>query len=76
MPGLGGDERLIKSIFSLKKGETSEIIEHKNKFYIIQVVNTKSSHIPKISEVSDQLDKDFINHLSLIAAKREAELRN
>lgn len=73
IPGLGGDERLIKSIFSLKKGETSEIIEHKNKFYIIQVVNTKSSHIPKISEVSDQLDKDFINHLSLIAAKREAE---
>ncbi len=73
IPGLGGDERLIKSIFSLKKGETSEIIEQKNKFYIIQVVNTKSSHIPKISEVSDQLDKDFINHLSLIAAKREAE---
>lgn len=73
IPGLGGDERLIKSIFSLKKGETSEIIEHKNKFYIIQVVDTKSSHIPKISEVSDQLDKDFINHLSLIAAKREAE---
>jgi len=73
IPGLGGDERLIKSIFSLKKGETSEIIEHKGKFYIIQVVNTKSSHIPKISEVSDQLDKDFINHLSLIAAKREAE---
>ena len=73
IPGLGGDERLIKSIFSLKKGETSEIIEHKGKFYIIQVVDTKSSHIPKISEVSDQLDKDFINHLSLIAAKREAE---
>ena len=73
IPGLGGDERLIKSIFSLKKGETSEIIEHKGKFYIIQVVDTKSSHIPKISEVSEQLDKDFINHLSLIAAKREAE---
>jgi len=73
IPGLGGDERLIKSIFSLKKGETSEIIEHKDKFYIIQVVDNKDSHIPKMSEVSDQLDKDVINHLSLIAAKREAE---
>jgi len=73
IPGLGGDERLTKSIFSLKKGETSEIIEHKDKFYIIQVVDNKNSHIPKMSEASDQLDKDFINHLSLIAAKREAE---
>jgi len=73
IPGLGGDERLTKSIFSLEKGETSEIIEHKDKFYIIQVVDNKDSHIPKMSEVSDQLDKDFINHLSLIAAKREAE---
>jgi len=73
IPGLGGDERLTKSIFSLEKGETSEIIEHKDKFYIIQVVDNKDSHIPKMSEVSDKLDKDFINHLSLIAAKREAE---
>jgi len=73
IPGLGSDERLTKSIYSLEKGETSEIIEHKDKFYIIQVVDNKDSHIPKMSEVSDQLDKDFINHLSLIAAKREAE---
>jgi len=73
IPGLGGDERLTKSIYSLKKGETSEIIEHKDKFYIIQVVDNKDSHIPKMSEVSDQLEKDFINHLSLIAAKRGAK---
>ena len=73
IPGLEEDERLTKSIFSLEKGETSEIIEHKNKFYIIQVVDNKDSHIPKISEVSIQLQKDFVDHLSLVAAKEEAE---
>jgi len=73
IPGLGEDERLTKSIYSLEKGETSEIIEHKNKFYIIQVVDNKDSHIPKMSEVSVQLHKDFVDHLSLVAAKREAE---
>ena len=73
IPGLGEDERLTKSIFSLEKGETSEIIEHKNKFYIIQVVDNKDSHIPKMSEVSVQLHNDFIDHLSLVTAKREAE---
>jgi peptidyl-prolyl cis-trans isomerase D len=72
IPGLGKDERLTKSLYSLEKGETSEIIEHKNKFYIIQVVDNKDSHIPKMSEVTDQLNIDFIDHLSLVAAKREA----
>jgi peptidyl-prolyl cis-trans isomerase D len=73
IPGLGEDERLTKSIYSLEKGETSEIIEHKNKFYIIQVVDNKNSHIPNMSEVSVQLQKDFVDHLSLVSAKREAE---
>jgi len=73
IPGLGGEERLKKSIYSLEKGEVSEVIEHKGKFYIIQVVDIKDSYIPKPSEVSDQLDKDFTDHLSLVAAKNEAE---
>jgi peptidyl-prolyl cis-trans isomerase D len=73
IPGLGENERLTKSLSSLEKGETSEIIEHKNKFYIIQVVDNKHSHIPKMSEVSVQLQKDFLDHLSLVAAKNEAK---
>ncbi len=73
IPGLGEDERLKKSIYSLEKGETSEIIEHENKFYIIQVVDNKDSHIPKMSEVTDQLNIDFIDHLSLVSAKSEAK---
>ncbi len=73
IPGLGEDERLKKSIYSLDKGEISEVVEHKGKFYIIQVVDIKDSHIPKISEISGKLNKDFIDHLSLVAAKKEAE---
>jgi peptidyl-prolyl cis-trans isomerase D len=73
IPGLGEDERLTKSLYSLEKGETSEIIEHKNKFYIIQVVDNRDSHIPKMSEVTDQLNIDFVDYLSLVATKREAE---
>lgn len=73
IPGLGEDERLKKSIFSLDKGEISEVIEHKDKFYILQVADVKNSYIPKISEVSDQLNKDLADHLCLVAAKKEAE---
>jgi peptidyl-prolyl cis-trans isomerase D len=73
IPGLGEDERLKRSINSLDKGEVSEVIEHKDKFYIVQVVDSKDSYIPDISETSGQLQKDVIDHLSLVAAKKEAE---
>ncbi len=73
IPGLGKNEGLQESIFSLEKGEVSEVIEHNGRFYIIQIVDIKDSYIPKASEVSDQLDKDFVDHLSLVAAKKEAE---
>lgn len=73
IPVLGGDERLKESINSLDKGEVSEVIEHKDKFYIIQVVDIKGSYIPKVSDVSEKLNKDFMDHLSLVAAKSEAE---
>ncbi|NVL92983.1 MAG: peptidylprolyl isomerase, partial [Desulfobacterales bacterium] len=73
VPGLGGDERFKKSIYSLEKGEVSDVIAHKGRFYLIQVVDSKDSYIPEMSEASDQVHKDFIDHLSLAAAKKEAE---
>ena len=73
IPGLGEDERIKRSISSLGKGELSEVIEHGGRFYIIQVVDIKDSHIPKIDEVSDQLNKDVGDYLSLVSTKKEAE---
>jgi len=72
IPGLGADEKLQKSIYSLEKGEISEVIEHNEKFYIVQIIDSKDSRIPEITEVSDQLQKDFTEYLSIIAAEKEA----
>jgi peptidyl-prolyl cis-trans isomerase D len=72
VPGFGSDERLLRSIKVLEKGEVSDIIEHEGKFHLIQIVDTQDSYIPEINEVSDQLDKDLKKHLSLVAAKQEA----
>jgi peptidyl-prolyl cis-trans isomerase D len=73
IPGLGEDERIKRSISSLEKGELSEVIEHEGKFYIIQVVDIKDSYIPRIDQVSDQLNKDVEDYLSLVSTKKEAE---
>ena len=37
IPVIGGDDKLKESIFSFQKGETSELLEFDNNFYIIQV---------------------------------------
>lgn len=73
IPGFGTDEKLKQAIYSLDKGEVSEILEHQGKYYIFQLIDTKDSHIPTIDEVADQLTKDVENHLSLEAAKKQAE---
>jgi len=65
IPGMGNDKKLTKSINSLGKGEISEVIQYNDNSYIIQIVEVKKSHIPKMTEVLDQLNKDFKEHLSL-----------
>ncbi len=73
IPGFGTDEKLKQAIYSLDKGEVSEILEHEGKYYIFQVIGTKDSYIPAMGEVADQLHKDVEDHLSLEAARKKAE---
>jgi peptidyl-prolyl cis-trans isomerase D len=73
IPDIGGDQKLRKSIFSLQKNDVSEVIELKNKLYVIQVVDKKTSYLPEMNEVSAQLKKDFTAHLATLKAKSAAE---
>jgi peptidyl-prolyl cis-trans isomerase D len=73
IPGFGTDEKLKQAVYSLDKGEVSEILDHDGKYYIFQVTGTKDSYIPPMNEVSDQLRKDVEEHLSLEAARKKAE---
>ena len=73
IPGIGGDAKLKQSLFSLEKGEVSDLVESNGKFYIIQVVDKKPSYLPKLEEVRKKVEKDFIFHLAEIAAKSKAE---
>jgi peptidyl-prolyl cis-trans isomerase D len=73
IPGFGRDEKFKQAVYSLEKGEVSEILEHEDKYYIVQVIDSKDSYIPALSEVSDQVSKDVQDHLSVVAARKEAE---
>ena len=73
IPGVGGDEPLRKTLFSLEAKETSELIEVDGKFYIFQVAEKKPSHLPEMAEVSEKVKNDFANYLAAMKAKEAAE---
>lgn len=72
MPELG-DGKLLQSIFSLQKNDVSELLEFGEKFYIVQVVDKKSSYLPESNEVSEKLTENFKSHLATLEAESEAE---
>lgn len=73
IPDLGGDEKLRKSLFSLEKGETSDLIEFGEKFYIFQVSDRKASSLPELDEVRDKVKENYMAYLARAEAKAAAE---
>jgi peptidyl-prolyl cis-trans isomerase D len=73
IPDIGGDEKLLKSIFSFEKGDVSDVLEFKGKFYIIQIVDKEPSHLPELKDVKEKVKKDFSTHLATLEAKSAAE---
>jgi peptidyl-prolyl cis-trans isomerase D len=58
VPGITGSERAVRSIFSLGKNETSELVELGDKFYIFQVAERKASYLPDMKEVEAKVRAD------------------
>ncbi|MBW1667032.1 MAG: SurA N-terminal domain-containing protein [Deltaproteobacteria bacterium] len=73
IPGIGGDQKLRQSLFSLEKGEVSDLIEWKGKFYLFQVADKKPSEIPPLDEVRKKVKADYINYLAAMEAKKAAQ---
>jgi peptidyl-prolyl cis-trans isomerase D len=73
IPDIVGDEKLKKTLFSLQEKSISDLIEFDHRFFIIQVLEKKASHLPELKEVEADVREDFISHLSLQEAKSAAE---
>jgi peptidyl-prolyl cis-trans isomerase D len=73
IPGVGGDEKLRQSLFSLEKGDVSELIELEGKFYLFQVTDKKPSVLPSLEEVRYTVKEDYTTYLATLEAKSSAE---
>jgi peptidyl-prolyl cis-trans isomerase D len=73
IPKIGGDEKVRQSLFSLERGDVSELMELDGKFYLFQVTDKKPSALPALKEVQDRVKADYTNHLATMEAKSSAE---
>jgi len=73
IPGLGQDQNLKKTLFSLRRLEVSEPVELGGKLYLIQVMDKEPSRLPELEEVLVRAEEDYLSHLAREKAKTEAE---
>ena len=67
-----GQPALLKTIFSLKKGELSSLLEVKGGYAIVFLDEVKEPQVPPLAEVRARVEKDFLNDQALAKAKAAA----
>ncbi len=72
-PELSGNPDLIQTVFSLKKGELSSLLESPKGYYIVYVEDFKGPETPSFAEVKERVEKDYITAESRRLAKEAAE---
>jgi peptidyl-prolyl cis-trans isomerase D len=73
IPGIGDDPGIKKAIFSLEKDDVSDLLEFKDKYYIVQVIDKKASYLPELKDVEEEVAKNFVSYLATRKARAAAE---
>ena len=72
-PLVSGNSKLIETLFSLEKGETTDLVEQNDEYYIMQMIDKENSYLPKLDEVYTKVEADYIEDVALKDAGIEAE---
>lgn len=73
IPGIGDDPGIKNTIFSLEKDDVSDLLEFKDKYYIVQVIDKKASYLPELKDVEEEATKNFTSYLATREARAAAE---
>jgi len=71
-PALAGQPALLKTIFSLKKGELSSLLEIKGGYTIVYLDEVKEPQVPPLAEVRARVENDFLDDQAKAKAKDAA----
>ena len=69
---LAGQPALLKTIFGLKKGELSSLLEIKGGYAIVYLDEVKEPQVPPLAEVRARVEKDFLDDQAHAKAKDAA----
>lgn len=72
VPGIGGTRGLSDSLFSLEKGETTELVEVGGKYCIFQVAERLGSYLPELKDIEDRVKQDLIKARAGDLARQDA----
>jgi len=67
------NSKLLDTLFALGNKDISELIDLNNEYYIIQIIDKKSSYLPELDEVMENVEIDYIEEMALKKTKEEAE---
>jgi peptidyl-prolyl cis-trans isomerase D len=70
---LAGQPELLKTIFGLKKGELSSLLEIEGGYAVFYVDDAKEPQVPMLAEVRATVEKDFLDEQARTQAKKAAE---
>lgn len=73
IPGIPASRKVREALFSLEKGETSDLVEIQGRFYIFQVVEERPSYLPELKEVEEEVKARLIKEKAVQRAKEVAE---
>src|SRR4030043_1760033 len=73
IPDIGRNPSFYSSVFSLKLGEISPVIDISPNFYILKLMNKKDSRIPPLDEVKDEVRRKVIEAKAEEKARQVAE---
>jgi peptidyl-prolyl cis-trans isomerase D len=71
--GVVSDQSFLQAAFGLRKGELSSIVETETGYAIIFVDDVKSSVVPELSTVREQVEDDYVKTRRVEIARAAAE---
>lgn len=69
---LAGQPALLKTVFTLKKGELSSLLEINGGYAIVYIDEVKEPQVPALAEVRAKVEKDFLDDQAQAKAKDAA----
>ncbi|MDD5344183.1 MAG: SurA N-terminal domain-containing protein [Smithella sp.] len=72
-PELASIKNFATIVLDLQKGDISKVIQAENGCYLLQVVDKKSSYVPKLSAIENEVRNRYIESEAQILAGKEAQ---